>query len=64
MLGGENTAHFLAKAAPVSHSVRPRRPPEQKRHVLYDSGPNVPREQSSEKILGWLDKYWGPVEKR
>ena len=35
---------------------------EDKRHVLFDSGHNVPRNEMIKEVLDWLDRYLGPVE--
>jgi serine/threonine protein kinase/class 3 adenylate cyclase len=36
--------------------------PEHKRHVLFETGHSVPREQLVQETLAWLDKYLGPVK--
>jgi pimeloyl-ACP methyl ester carboxylesterase len=38
-------------------------PPENKRHVLYDTGHFVPRNELIKESLNWLDKYLGPVQR-
>ena len=35
--------------------------PEDKRHVVVDSGHSVPRADYLKEVLGWLDKYFGPA---
>jgi fermentation-respiration switch protein FrsA (DUF1100 family) len=37
-------------------------PADQKRHVLYDGGHNVPRVELIRESLDWLDRYLGPVK--
>jgi dienelactone hydrolase len=37
-------------------------PPENKRHVIYESGHTVPRTQLIKEALDWLDRYLGPVK--
>jgi hypothetical protein len=32
-----------------------------KRHVLFDSGHVLPRTGVIKEVLGWLDRYLGPV---
>ncbi len=36
-------------------------PKEQKRHVLYDTGHDIPRAGIIKETLDWLDRYLGPV---
>ena len=37
-------------------------PLEHKRHVLYETGHDVPWNQATEEIITWLDRYLGPVK--
>ena len=37
-------------------------PEGQKRHVVYDSGHGLPRNESIKEILNWLDEHLGPIE--
>jgi hypothetical protein len=39
-------------------------PAEHKRHVVFDAGhaADYPRGQVIREVLGWLDKYLGPVK--
>ncbi len=37
-------------------------PEEHKRHLLYDSEHNLPRNEMITETLNWLDKYLGPVK--
>ncbi len=39
----------------------PGTPPQQKRHVVYETGHFVPRVQLIKEVLDWLDRYLGPV---
>jgi formylglycine-generating enzyme required for sulfatase activity/dienelactone hydrolase len=34
---------------------------EQKKHILYDTGHNIPRNELIKETLNWLDQYLGPV---
>ena len=62
MLNGQYD-HFF----PVESSQRPMferlgTPKEHKRWVVYEGGHNVPREKLIQEVLGWLDRYLGPVK--
>jgi len=37
--------------------------PQEKRHVVYETGHYVPRVQLIQEVLDWLDRYLGPVHK-
>ena len=37
-------------------------PPEHKRHVVFESGHNTPRNEYIKETLDWLDRYLGPIE--
>ncbi|MBI3696421.1 MAG: protein kinase [Acidobacteria bacterium] len=37
-------------------------PKENKRHILYESGHNIPRTELIKETLDWLDRYLGPVK--
>lgn len=39
-------------------------PAEHKRHVVYDTGHDVPLNQMNAEIIAWLDRYLGPVKLR
>jgi hypothetical protein len=32
-----------------------------KRHILYDTGHDIPRNEIIKETLNWLDEYLGPV---
>lgn len=34
---------------------------DQKKHMLYDTGHNIPRNELIKETLNWLDQYLGPV---
>jgi serine/threonine protein kinase/dienelactone hydrolase len=34
---------------------------DQKKHILYDTGHNIPRNELIKETLNWLDQYLGPV---
>jgi dienelactone hydrolase len=64
MVGGRHDYVF-----PVEESQKPLferlgTPPDHKRHVVYEDaghGSGYPRSQMIREVLGWLDKYLGPV---
>jgi hypothetical protein len=37
-------------------------PAEHKRHVIYEAGHVVPRDQLVQETLDWFDRYLGPVK--
>ena len=37
-------------------------PSDQKRHLLYDTGHNLPRNELIKETLNWFDQYLGPVQ--
>jgi dienelactone hydrolase/tRNA A-37 threonylcarbamoyl transferase component Bud32 len=37
-------------------------PPEQKRHVLFDTGHGLTAAQIAPEVIGWLDRHLGPVK--
>ena len=36
-------------------------PPDNKRHIIYESGHHPPRQEIVREVLNWLDLYLGPV---
>jgi eukaryotic-like serine/threonine-protein kinase len=34
---------------------------DQKKHLLYDTGHNIPRTELIKETLNWLDQYLGPI---
>jgi hypothetical protein len=36
-------------------------PKDQKKHLLYETGHNIPRNELIKESLDWLDLYLGPV---
>ena len=36
-------------------------PKDQKRHVVYETGHDIPRAGTIKETLDWLDRYLGPV---
>ena len=51
---------------PLESSQRPMfellgTPADDKRHAIYESGHQVPRNMAINEVLNWLDKYLGPV---
>jgi hypothetical protein len=39
-------------------------PPHDKRHVVFESAHNVPRNDVIREVLTWMDRYWGPPTPR
>jgi pimeloyl-ACP methyl ester carboxylesterase len=37
-------------------------PKDQKRHVIYPTGRNIPQNELIKESLDWLDRYLGPVQ--
>ena len=37
-------------------------PEDDKRHLVFESGHSVPREELEKESVSWLDKYLGPIE--
>ena len=37
-------------------------PSDQKKHLLYDTGHNLPRNELIKETLNWFDQYLGPVQ--
>ena len=35
---------------------------DQKKHLIYDSGHTIPRNELIKETLNWLDQYFGPVK--
>jgi dipeptidyl aminopeptidase/acylaminoacyl peptidase len=64
MLNGKYDFYF-----PVETSQKPMfrslgTAPEHKRHIVYDTGHSIPRNELIKETLAWLDRYLGPVEPR
>jgi eukaryotic-like serine/threonine-protein kinase len=34
----------------------------EKKHLIYETGHNIPRNELIKEVLNWLDKYLGPVQ--
>jgi dienelactone hydrolase len=39
-------------------------PPDEKRHIVYESGHSVPRTEGIKETLNWLDEHLGPVDRK
>ena len=39
-------------------------PKEHKRHVVYETGHNIPRHELIKETIDWLDRYLGPVKRK
>jgi hypothetical protein len=63
MIGGNRDYIFPLDLAQAPMYERLGTPPDQKRHVVFDSGHvDFPRSDLIREVLGWLDKYLGPVQ--
>ena len=62
MLGGRFDFVIPLDTAQAPMFERLGTPPADKRHVVFDSGHNdFPRSEMIREVLGWLDRYLGPV---
>lgn len=62
MLGGRHDYIFPLETAQKPMFDRLGTPADQKRHVVFDSGHNnFPRSETIREVLGWLDRYLGPI---
>jgi formylglycine-generating enzyme required for sulfatase activity/dienelactone hydrolase len=62
MLNGRYDHFFPYDTAQIPMFSLLATPPEDKRHVVYDTGHFVPRTQLIKETLDWLDRYLGPVK--
>jgi eukaryotic-like serine/threonine-protein kinase len=63
MMGGNHDYIFPPETAQKPMFERLGTPAEHKRHVIFDAGHgNFPRSESIREVLGWLDRYLGPVK--
>jgi dienelactone hydrolase len=62
MLNGRYDSFFPHETAQVPMFKLLGTPEEHKRHLVYDTGHGVPRNQLIKESLEWLDKYLGPVK--
>jgi formylglycine-generating enzyme required for sulfatase activity/dienelactone hydrolase len=63
MIGGRHDYVFPLETSQKPMFERLGAPSDQKRHVIFDSGhTNFPRSETIREVLGWLDKYLGPVK--
>jgi dienelactone hydrolase/predicted Ser/Thr protein kinase len=62
MLNGRYDSFFPHETAQVPMFKLLGTPEEHKRHLIYDTGHSVPRNQLIKESLEWLDKYLGPVK--
>ena len=62
MLNGRFDFLFPVRSSqePMSHFLGT--PKEQIRHVLYDTGHDIPRDQMIKETLDWLDRFLGQVK--
>jgi cephalosporin-C deacetylase-like acetyl esterase len=62
MMGGRHDYVFPLETSQKPMFERLGTPSEHKRHVVFDAGhSNFPRSDVIREVLGWLDKYLGPV---
>ena len=62
MLGGSHDYIFPLETAQKPMFERLGSPDKDKRHVVFDAGhAGFPRSEMIREILGWLDRYLGPV---
>ena len=62
MVGGRHDYVFPLETSQKPMFERIGTPPDQKKHVIFDAGhTNFPRSEMIREVLGWLDKYLGPV---
>jgi dienelactone hydrolase len=61
MLNGRYDSFFPYQTAQLPMFKLLGTPEEHKRHIIYDTGHNIPRNQLIKESLEWLDKYLGPV---
>ena len=62
MLNGRYDSFFPHETAQVPMFKLLGTPEEHKRHLVYDTGHSVPRNQLIKESLEWLDRYLGPVK--
>jgi dienelactone hydrolase len=62
MLNGRYDSFFPHETAQIPMFKLLGTPEEHKRHLIYDTGHGVPRNQLIKESLAWLDKYLGPVK--
>lgn len=62
MLNGRHDYIFPLETAQLPLLTRLASPADQKRHVVFDAGhSDHPRGETIREVLGWLDRYLGPV---
>ena len=65
MMGGRHDYIFPLETAQKPMFDRLGTPTGRKNHVTFDAGhANFPRNQVIREVLGWLDRYLGPVNGR
>jgi dienelactone hydrolase/predicted Ser/Thr protein kinase len=62
MLNGRYDSSFPHETTQIPMFKLLGTPDEHKRHLVYDTGHGVPRNQLIKESLEWLDKYLGPVK--
>jgi len=62
MLNGRYDSFFPLETAQIPMFKLLGTAEEHKRHIIYDTGHNIPRNQLIKESLDWLDKYLGPVK--
>jgi len=64
MLSGRYDEYFPVETSQVPMFRWLGTPAGQKRHVIYEPGHFVPRDQLIRETLDWYDRYLGPVSSR
>ena len=63
MLNGRYDSFFPHETAQIPMFKLLGTPEENKRHLVYDTGHSVPKNQLIKECLAWLDRYLGPVRR-
>jgi pimeloyl-ACP methyl ester carboxylesterase len=61
MLNGRYDFFFPTEQAQEPMFAMLGTPPADKRHVLFDTAHNIPRNDLVRESVDWMEKYWGPV---
>ena len=62
MLNGRFDFFFPTETSQVPMFQSLGTPAEHKRRVVYDTSHTIPRAELIKELVGWMDKYWGPVQ--
>jgi eukaryotic-like serine/threonine-protein kinase len=61
MLNGRYDFYFPEQSSQDPFYQRLGTPKEQKKHIVYETGHNIPRNELIKETLNWLDLYFGPA---